>query len=288
MKISTALGPLLTRPFEEAVEIVARAGFDCADFTFSALPKTTLTDLSAELDAYRNLRRYADGIGIPFNQAHAPYASSTGDPDEDKVIYERIKNSIILAGILGAKHIVVHPKQHLPYRYNEAVLKEMNYDFYSSLIPYAEEAGVKIAIENMWKKNPAGTHIDHSVCSRIEEHIEYIDMMSSPLFVACLDIGHCALVGENPAESIRRLGHDRLHALHVHDVDFIHDLHTLPGCSKMDCKPVMRALRDIDYDGEFTLEATKFPIGFEEEFRQEVFIFMAKRARFLANMKFEV
>ncbi len=287
MKISTALGSLLTRPFKEAVEIVARAGFDCADFSFSKLPKTELLDLSAELDKYRGLRLFADSIGIPFNQAHAPYASSTGDPDEDKIIYERIKNSILLAGILGVKYVIVHPKQHLPYRYNEAVLKEMNYDFYSSLVPYAEEAGVKIAIENMWKYNPAHTHIDHSVCSHIEEHVEYVDMMDSPMFVACLDIGHCALVGEDPAESIRRLGHDRLHALHVHDVDFVHDQHTLPGCSKMDYKPVIKALRDIDYDGEFTLESTYFPTGFEADFQQEVFNFMAKRARFLADMKFE-
>lgn len=287
MKISTALGSLVRRPFKEAVDIIAKAGFDCADFTFSALPKSTLTDLSAELDTYRELRRYSDSLGLPFNQAHAPYASSTGDPEEDAVIFKRIKNSIILAGILGAKHIVVHPKQHLPYRYNQAVLREMNVEFYNALRPYAEDSGVKIAIENMWKYNPAHTHIDHSVCSRIEEHIEYVDMLDSPVFVACLDIGHCALVGEDPAESIRRLGRDRLHALHVHDLDYVNDLHTLPGCSKIDYKPVIKALREIDYDGEFTLEATKFQLGFEEEFCQEVFNFMAKRARFLADMKFE-
>ena len=287
MKISTALGSLVRRPFKEAVDIIAKAGFDCADFTFSALPNSTLTDLSAELDTYRELRRYSDSLGLPFNQAHAPYASSTGDPEEDAVIFKRIKNSIILAGILGAKHIVVHPKQHLPYRYNQAVLREMNVEFYNALRPYAEDSGVKIAIENMWKYNPAHTHIDHSVCSRIEEHIEYVDMLDSPVFVACLDIGHCALVGEDPAESIRRLGRDRLHALHVHDVDFVHDLHTLPGCSKIDYKPVMKALRDIYYDGEFTLESTYFPTGFEDDFQQDVFNFMAKRARFLADMKFE-
>ena len=288
MKISTEIGSLLKqRPTREALDIVKNAGFDCADFSFSALPKTTLTDLSEELETYRDLRRYSDEIGLPFNQAHAPFASSTGDPDEDATIFERIKNSIILSGILGIKHVIVHPKQHLSYRYNEAVLKEMNFDFYNALRPYAQEAGVKIAIENMWKYNPAHTHIDHSVCSRIEEHIEYVDMLDSPVFVACLDIGHCALVGEDPAESIRRLGRDRLHALHVHDVDFVHDTHTLPGCSKLDFKPVMRALHDIDYDGELTLEACYFLRGFEPEFHPEAVAFMAKRARFLADMKFE-
>lgn len=287
MKISTEIGSLFVRPPKEALELVARAGFDFADFSFDALPKTTLTDLSSELEEYRDIRRFTDDLELPFNQAHAPFASSTGDPDQDAVIFRRIANSITLAGILGAKHIVVHPKQHLPYRYNEAVLKEMNYDFYNALAPYAREAGVKIAIENMWKMNSVKSHIDHSVCSRIEEHIEYVDMLDPNLFVACLDIGHCGLVGEDPAVSVRRLGHDRLRAIHAHDVDFVYDLHTVPGCAMIDYKSVMKALRDIDYDGEFTLEAYKFPKRFEPDFQQEALNFMAKRARYLANMTFE-
>ncbi len=286
MKISTAFGTLMRRPFKEAAEIIFKAGFDCADFSFDVLPKTTLTELSEEIETYRDLRDFADSIGLPFNQTHAPFASSTGVPEEDAMIFKRITNSIILSGILGAKHVIVHPKQHMPYRYNEELLKELNYQFYRSLIPYAEEAGVHISIENMWKYNSAKTHIDHSTCSHIEEHIEYIDMLGSPVFEACLDIGHAALVGEDPAESIRRLGHERLHALHVHDLDYINDLHTLPGCSKIDYKPIMEALHEIDYDGEFTLESTRFPAGFEREFEQEAFTFMAKRARFLADMRF--
>lgn len=287
MKISTEIGSILTHPPKEALDIVKNAGFDYADFSFDVLPKDTLLELSDELEKYRDLRRHADSIGLPFNQAHAPFASSTGDPEDDAIRFRRIANSITLAGILGAKAIVVHPKQHLPYRYNEATLKEMNYDFYNALAPYAKEAGVKIAIENMWKMNAVKSHIDHSVCSRIEEHIEYVDMLDPNLFVACLDIGHCALVGEDPAESIRRLGHDRLHAIHAHDVDFVYDLHTLPGCAMINYKAVMKALRDIDYDGEFTLEASKFSKRFEPDFQQEALIFMAKRARYLTNITFE-
>ncbi len=287
MKISTAFGTLMRRPMKEGAKIIAKAGFDCADYSFDCLPSTSLTDLEGELDDYRRLRDFADSIGLPFNQTHAPFASSTGVPEEDAAIFKRIANSIILSGVLGAKHVVVHPKQHMPYRYNEELLAELNYDFYRALIPYAEEAQVHISIENMWRRNPAGTHIDHSVCSHIEEHIRYVDMLGSPVFEACLDIGHAALVGEDPAESIRRLGHSRLHALHVHDVDYINDSHTLPGCLKIDYKPIIKALREIDYDGEFTLEATAFPRGFEPEFEQEAFTFMAKRARFLADMTFE-
>ena len=70
MKISTEIGSLLSRPVKEALDIVKNAGFDCADFSFTVLPKTTLIELSDELDTYRDIRRYADGIGLPFNQAH--------------------------------------------------------------------------------------------------------------------------------------------------------------------------------------------------------------------------
>ena len=63
MKISTEIGSLFVRPPKEALELVARAGFDFADFSFDALPKTTLTDLSSELEEYRDIRRFTDDLG---------------------------------------------------------------------------------------------------------------------------------------------------------------------------------------------------------------------------------
>ena len=48
--------------------------------------------------------------------------------------------------------------------------------FYKSLIPYCEEYGIKVAVENMWQYPGM---ISHSTCSRPEEFIRYIDELDS-------------------------------------------------------------------------------------------------------------
>ena len=87
----------------------------------------------------------------------------------------------------------------------------------------------------------------------------------SNIFNVCLDIGHVVLVSRDPAEVIRNIGHDRLKALHVHDNDFIADKHTIMGQGKIDFEAVMKALSDIDYTGEFTLEADAFFANFKPD-----------------------
>ena len=56
---------------------------------------------------------------------------------------------------------------------------------------------------------------------------------------------------------IHTLGH-RIQALHIHDNDCIHDDHQIPFSMNIDFSPIIKALRDIDYKGWFTLEADAF------------------------------
>jgi sugar phosphate isomerase/epimerase len=56
-----------------------------------------------------------------------------------------------------------------------------------------------------------------------------------------------------------------LHALHVHDNDYIDDRHTLPGLGRMDWEEIMKALAEIDYDGDFTYEADNFLVNIPRE-----------------------
>ncbi len=283
MKISTQTGYYIRKGYslERIVDILSEASFDCIDVSMHAFKN--IKEYSA--DNMRALREYANNKGVVFNQAHAPVPSSVGEKLADEVIFEKIVHSMELAAALGIKHIIVHPKQHLRYRYNEEALKQMNYSFYKSLEPYCEKFNIKIAIENMWQNDENNGHIVPSTCAPIEEHMEYVDMLHSPWFVACLDIGHASLTNENAVESIKKLG-NRLKALHVHDVDFVNDCHTLPGIQKVNYMAIMKALAENGYEGELTLEADMFLEGFEEEFAPEASEFMAKRSKFLAD-KFE-
>jgi len=71
--------------------------------------------------------------------------------------------------------------------------------------------------------------------------------------------------------------------LHVHDVDYVSDLHTLPGIEKINWDKVCQALGEIDYKGELTLEADNFLKNFEDGFKPAAARFMAETARYLAD-----
>ena len=286
MKLSTQTKALTCKySFEEAIDILADAGYDAIDFSFT-VERAYAPELT--LDYFSELRKRAEDKGLCVNQAHAPFHSSYADEEVTKKRFDEIVRSMQRAAVLGAEYIIVHPCQHLPY-IEQGVperLFEINMDFYNRLKPYCEEFGIKVAVENMWQHYGGSSKIMHSTCSRAAEHIKYIDSLNSEWFVGCLDIGHAMLVCENPADSIRALGKERLRTLHVHDVDGTHDLHTLPYFGIIDWDEVMSALAEIGYEGDLTFEADNFMSGKPKELYPDCEKFMAQTGRNLIK-KFE-
>ncbi len=242
-----------------AIELLADAGFDAYDITFWKMNEPEhFMNREGWREEILRLKAVADRVGIVCNQSHAPFPSSVGDAEKDEEIFWQIVRSIEGAAILGAKVIVVHPKQHLLHAEHAEELKQMNLEFYNRLMPYCERFGIKIATENMWQRNPHTKHPIDSTCSRAPEFCEYIDMVNSPYLVGCLDIGHVYLTGATLPEFIRTMGKERLQALHVHDNDFTHDSHTLPYLLNVNFSEMTAALREIGYEGDLTFEANSF------------------------------
>ena len=164
---------------EEAIDLMADAGFDAIDFSFHLRSEYYNADTDGELGRIRftEWRKRAEALGLVFNQAHAPEGSSFTDMDRTVQRFHEIRRAIRNASYLGVPIIVVHPVQHLPYC--EAgvpeQLFEMNMKFYSALKPYCEEYNIKIALENMWQHR--GRKIVHSTCSRPEEFNRYLDAL---------------------------------------------------------------------------------------------------------------
>ena len=277
--------------YKTAINMIAEAGFDCVDLNLcematdkdSPFLKDNYADFAAEL------RQTAENCGIFFNQAHAPFQMNMlkyveGGEGAEGIINLLIR-SIEIAGIVGAENIVVHPVQCWYYHDTdpEEQLKA-NVEFYSKLIPAAKKAGVKIAIENMWRSHKYNKAITISVCSSPYELARYVDECNKVenCFVACLDIGHCSLTGHDPANAVRVLG-DRLRALHTHDTDTVHDSHTCPLTMSIPLYDVMTALKEIGYKGEITLEASAFFTKFHESFLKDALEFMSKVTRHLST-----
>ncbi len=243
-----------------AVRIICEAGFDGIDFSmFKMQDDSDILNSQSYKSHINELIKIADSYGVTFEQAHAPFPSAKENNGEyNKVIFEKIKRALEITGMLDAKICVVHPVQFSENQF------EQNMELYHTLEPYAAEYGVKIALENMWGWDNKLNRIVPNVCSVAEDFNRYVDALNPEHFTACLDLGHCGLVGDNAGTMIRQMG-SRLGCLHIHDNDNVNDSHTLPYLLDMDWDDILKALGEIDYQGHFTYEADNFLADFPDD-----------------------
>lgn len=273
----------------DTVRLIGKAGFDAFDFSILDQSEKNPVFTDNWKAHVAEIKAAADEVGIVCNQAHAPFPSLKTDESDNKAynetIFDRIVRAMEASSALGASLIVVHPIHHLPYRENTETLFHMNMDFYRSLAPYAKRLGIKVALENMWQKDPVSGRIVDSTCSTAAEFIRYFDTLADPdAFTCCLDLGHCSLCGYEAADMIRALGADRLGALHVHDNDSLTDVHTLPFLGSIKWQDVCKALREIGYRGDFTYEAHAILQAMPTELVPETYRFTADVARHLVGI----
>ncbi len=254
MLLSTNTSALVGRlGFEEAHAAILDAGFDAIDCSFSTtIKKEDSPFRQADYVSFcESLRRRVEERGGVFNQAHAPFGSPWAKYTVESIPH--FPRVFECCALLGVKTLVIHPVQDGRYYGHEQEMTDRSVEFYKSLLPLAREYGVKIGVENMFCHDARGYIVDDTLAAP-DRFCECLDRIDSEWAVACLDLGHAAVCGREPADLIRALGHDRLHALHVQDVDLIHDSHTIPFGGKLDWESITDALRDIRYDGDFTYE----------------------------------
>ncbi len=255
MKLSTEIHSLSRIVGEEkAVEMLAKAGFNAWDFSMFKLglldkESKTLIDYQLHKDNYvefaKKLRKIGEDNGIKCNQSHAPF------PVTDKIKRSFLKRAIECTAIAGGEICVIHPD-------NDST-PEKNAEFYHELLPFAKEHGVKIATENMYNYNTTTWEIISAACSDEQSFVSHLNAVSDDYLVACLDIGHAEIKSLNTSavKMIKALG-SKLQALHIHDTDLLHDNHQLPFSMKIDYVSIIKALKDINYGGYFTLEADAY------------------------------
>lgn len=235
---------------ERAMELIRQAGFDAIDYSFYWMPKgENVLDRDDCLCYAHRLREHADRLGLAITQAHAPFDLNLTAP-ADKQAYDReqIRRAILFAAILGAEQIIVH--NVMPS--DPADFFEYNLEFFGSYEQTCREAGIRIAVENLWDRRDG-----RIVGGRLSSPAElgaFLDRLDPACYCGCIDLGHAQIVGEDPAAFIRALGTPRLHALHVQDTDGMQDSHTLPFLGRHDWKAITQALADVGYDGDMTFE----------------------------------
>lgn len=264
------------------IDVLAESGFEGIDF--NADKQEYYTDAHHK-DFYMQWRKYAEDKGVYFTQAHAPFDTSFVDEEATKKRFDEITEAMKISSWMGAEMIVVHPCKHIPYHIkgNTEKMFEYNFDMYKRLIPYCEEYGIKVAIENTYEK--FGPFYSHSCCTKAEELAKMIDALDNPCFTVCLDVGHANLLREKPSQMIRTLG-SRIGCLHIHDNNGMTDQHTLPYHGTLDWDDVMEALADVDYKGDLSYEAGLFFLNSPLDIRVDALKYMSVVGHNLIN-KFE-
>ena len=271
---------------KESIRMCKEAGFEGIDYSlFKMKPDNDILNLpdgERQALAYE-LRNYAEKIGITFPQAHSDFELKYGE-GKDHIHYHNLLRSLEFASWMGIPQIVVHTvKNGIPEDEDFDVLA-YNRPFFSELITIAEKLNIKIGMENLFRKKPNGNFNYVGVLGTAEEMNEYRDSFNTDVFVTCVDIGHAAIVGVDPAEFIRGMSKDKLTMLHVQDTDFKSDKHWLPFMGKHDWDSITSALAEIGYEGNMNLEVLHYYDRFmDHDLMQSSLCHAAKVARYLAD-----
>lgn len=283
MKISTEIGSAAKIiGMEKAVEMCAKACFDAWDFSMMDMcrvdgqtGKTIKTDspLAGEhyLEFARKLKRIGNDNGIVCNQSHAPFPVSAPE------IRSCLKRAIECTAEAGGKICVIHP--------NNNHTAEQNAQMYAELLPFAKQCGVKIATENMWNWDHGASAPTFAACATGEDFKKHILAVNDDYFVACLDIGHAEMrtSGNGAVHMIKTLGRN-LQAIHIHDNDRLHDSHQIPFSMDIDFPSILKALKEIDYNGYFTLEANRYLEAYNKDSVFDGMLKLKESVRRLADM----
>lgn len=230
-------------------------GFSCVDFNMTST-NTELYTNPAACELLLREKSLADDAGIEIYQAHGPWRSPPKDrtPDDRLERMEKMKKSIYMTSLLGCKNWVIHPL--MPFGADDTVAGneqgtwEINLQFMKELLATAKECGITICLENM-----PMTLFSMAKPAKI---LKLVEEIGDENFKICLDTGHMSVFCDlSLPDEVRRLG-DKIKVLHIHDNKCGKDLHLMPYFGTIDWTAFARSLKDISFDGVFSLE-TKAP-----------------------------
>ena len=228
-------------------------GFEAADYSMSDTDNE-LYQLSDDLFEKKLLheKALAEQAGIEIYQVHGPWRWPIQDsmPEERAERMEKMKRSIRGTAILGCKYWVIHPI--MPFGEKDADFaqetRQINLAFMRELLKTAEEVGVVICFENMPMRGLS--------LGSPEATLDFVKEMDHDHFKMCLDLGHMTLFKKETAGDFVRKYADMIPVFHIHDSNGWADLHLMPYFGITDWDDFGKALREVQYEGVFSLEAT--------------------------------
>lgn len=234
-------------PLPEVFRLANRGDFEGVELTLPADGRFSLRATDAERIELRRLAAEGPPIlclngGIPWQ-----YSPSSLDTDTRAKGLALARSSIDLAADLSVDTLLYIPgvvTDDQPFSEVWDAARAAT----ESLLPEAEEAGVTLAVENVW----------NALILSPRDMLEFVDGFASPFLRVYFDVGNVMQFGR-PQHWIEALGAERIARVHAKDftvrpggwLGFTQLLH-----GDVDWPVVMRTLRRVGYSGWITPEVS--------------------------------
>ncbi len=234
-------------PLPEVFRLACLGGFEGVELTLPADGRFSLRATDAER---RELRRLADdgppilglNAGLPWQ-----YSASSLDAEIRAEGQALVRRSIDLASELDVDTLLYIPgvvTDDQPFTQVWDAARAAT----EALLPAAEDAGVTLAVENVW----------NALILSPRDMLEFVDSFASPHLRVYFDVGNVMQFGR-PQHWIEALGAERIARVHVKDftlrpggwLGFTQLLH-----GDVDWPVVMQTLRRVGYSGWITPEVS--------------------------------
>jgi sugar phosphate isomerase/epimerase len=234
-------------PSPEAVAALQADGVTAAEFGPPFL-------LQEDESAFRDTVARYHAAGIRFYATHAPFDApaelSQLDEDGRKNALAIHLQSLSRAALAEIDCLVIHPgrggcpEEELPRR-SEQLTASLE-----TLVPAAERAGVRLALENMLP-----VHVG-TLSADVRAYIEHFD---SPYLGICFDTGHAHVAdargfAEGAPAAFAAL-RDKVIAFHLADNSGAKDHHLQPPYGSIDWETLVPAIQAMNYPFPATVEA---------------------------------
>ena len=239
MKIGYRTVSFSDRAIEEALELIADAGYDAVEL---CLENPDLCPDQLTPERARELRDLCASKGLSIAAV-----SYHGIDDQLEVRRQRTYRAIDLMPEFGADVFVVASRREeparLPAQWEEAI------DLYRELATLCEEHGCRLAVE----PQPG------LVIRSTEDLVKMLRHCDHPNLMANLDVAHASCTADDLSWAIFQLG-ERLVHVHVADAAAREHHHLLPGEGDVDFDEVHDMLDRVKYAGPMVIDIPR-PTG---------------------------
>jgi len=250
--------------WERMLDCIARLGYDGVE-----VAPFTLADRASEISDQRrrDLRNAALRAGVPVVGLHwllvKPEGLHVTTPDD--AVRNRTADYFVdlvrLCADLGGNLMVIgSPKQRnlLPGITKARALGYAR-EVFERALPEAERCGVTLAIEPL---TPRETDFINTAA----DGIELIELINHKNFRLHLDVKAMTGSESRPLPEVIQASAKHLHHFHANDSNLLG-----PGMGEIDHRPIMKALKEIDYKGYVSVEVFDYRPGAENIARQSLY-----------------